>query len=305
MKNAPPYVGGYMVLVLFLGPTAFLSAAITQSTFTEVVRTVDVLPETGAQARPAQVSDLFKTPERARTGINSRAELTAPDRTLTRIGATSVFYFREDGRSIHLEEGSVLLQAPKGRRGQQITTAGATAGVSGTTIIVAATPNGGFKMVVLEGKGRVSLPNGRSRRLRAGQMIYVLPGQPAFGPVLDINLATLVAGSTLVGGFTRQLPSMPLIERAIKEQQRDMAKGRLADAQIASLSNRAPLDDVATQTGAAPIQVAPFTSDEGAQLFPLGGGQVGFVSSGIQSVMPVVIPAPLGRSGQGPFVPTR
>src|SRR5437762_1694245 len=96
--------------------------------------------------------------------------------------------------------------------------AGASAAVLGTTLMVAATANGGLKVIVLEGQGRVTLPNGKRVNLNAGQMVLVLPGGGGFSDVLDINLATLVSGSLLVKGFSRELPSVAKIDTAIKKQ---------------------------------------------------------------------------------------
>ncbi len=74
--------------------TALLGAApLTQSTFTEVVHDVNVVAEPSKTATPARVNELFQTPNLVRTGGDSRAELTAPDQTITRIGANTVFSF--------------------------------------------------------------------------------------------------------------------------------------------------------------------------------------------------------------------
>ncbi len=146
-------------------------------------------------AQPAAVNELVKAPDLVRTGPESRAELTAPDQTITRIGANTVFSFEPAGRNIDLQQGSILFHSPAGKGGGSIRSGGASAAVLGTTIIVVATPTGGFKVIVLEGRGRVTSPNGKSIALNAGQMILVLPGQSGFGPKLDINLAKLVGGS--------------------------------------------------------------------------------------------------------------
>jgi hypothetical protein len=215
---------------------ALLQAApLNESTFTDLVRTVDVLQQPAKNAAPAKLNEVVKAPDLVRTGPNSRAELTAPDQTLTRIGANTVFSFAPTGREINLEQGSVLFHSPSGRGGGAIRSGGASAAVSGTTLIVATTPvtkpgeKNGFKVILLEGTGRVTLANGRFRTLKAGQMIFVLPNHSDFGPLLTINLPRLVAGSTLVHGFTRELPSMPLIEIAIQKQQASLNNGQLTD----------------------------------------------------------------------------
>jgi hypothetical protein len=224
-----------------LGLTPWLSAApLTQSIFTEVVHDVNVVAQPGNASAPAQVKELFKSPDLVRTGSDSRAELTAPDRTITRVGANTVFSFKPAGRDINLEQGSLLFHSPSGKGGGTIKSGGASAAVLGTTLIVATTPvtaptvKNGFKVIVLEGRGRVTLQSGKYRVLKAGQMVFVLPGQSDFGPVLDINLARLVAGSRLVNGFSHELPSLPRIDGAIRKQRRELSKGRAEDTGVSA-----------------------------------------------------------------------
>ena len=251
---------GILLTLLLAHPLLSKGAALTESTFTEVVREVNVLAD---QTRAARLNDLFRAPDRAQTGVDSRAELTAPDKTITRIGSTTVFSFRQNGQEVLLDKGSILFNSPPGRGKRTIRTAGASAGVLGTTMAVAATADGGFKVILLEGRGLVTLPNGRSRTLRAGQMVYILPGQPDFGPVLDIDLATLVAGSTLVNGFSQPLPSAGKIQQAIADQRRLIARGGSVPTGIEAdqfvLSRKGVEDDVEqVDEVSQAIAVAPF-----------------------------------------------
>ena len=206
-----------------------LAAPLTESTFTEIVKDVNVVAATTKTAQPAAVNELIKAPDLVRTGPQSRAELTAADQTITRVGANTVFSFEPTGRDINLEKGSVLFHSPAGKGGGSIRSGGAAAAVLGTTLIVSSTGDGGFKVILLEGKGTVTLPNGKTTTLKAGQLVFVLPGQTDFGPVLDINLAKLVAGSQLVNGFAHPLPSAPLIQKAVDNQMAAIARGSVED----------------------------------------------------------------------------
>ena len=219
------------------------AAALKESTFTQVVNDVSVITLPAQAAKTARVNDLVQAPEVVRTGAKSRAELKAPDQTLTRVGANSVFSFEGAGRDMKLEQGSVLFHSPKGKGGGTIKTGGASAAVLGTTVIVAATRDGGFKTIILEGRGRVTLANGKSVDLQAGQLVFVLPGGKDFGPVLTINLGKLVAGSNLVRGFKGDLPSFGEIERAIAAQDRRIAKGNAEDTNYL-VGDSATRDDV-------------------------------------------------------------
>ena len=214
------------ILCLFLAIQVGLAENLTESTFTEVIQEVNILSTSG-DAAPAKVSDLFKAPQRVRTGPQSRAELTAPDKTITRVGANTVFSFADNGRSINLEKGNLLFHAPKGLGGGTIRSGGASAAVLGTTIIVSATEKGGFKFIILEGKGTATLPNGHSVTLKAGQLVFILPGDRGFSKVMNINLSQLVKGAQLISGFGHQLSSLGLIELAINQQTKDLSKGRL------------------------------------------------------------------------------
>ena len=189
-------------------------ASLTHSTITEVVKDVSVIkPATKAQ-KAAQVRDVFATPDILRTGAASRAEMVAEDQTVTRVGANSLFSFEPEKREINLQRGSVLFNSPTGKGGGTIKTAAATASVLGTTLIVVTTRNGGFKVLMLEGRGKVTPQRGRSQTLNAGQMTFILPGQ-GLGPVYNFQLREQVVASRLIGGFKRPLPSMPKIETAV------------------------------------------------------------------------------------------
>jgi hypothetical protein len=184
----------------------------------------------------------FKSPDFLQTGRQSRARLMAKDGTITRVGANTLFSFEETDRTINLKSGSLLFHSPSGRGGGRIVTASATASVVGTTIIVSATEDGGFKLLVLEGVAQVTFPNGDIRILEAGQMTFILPsesgamvqdgdgsttpsGEP--GPVFNFDLARLINVSRLLNGFSETLPSFPLIEQMIKRQQSRLASGDL------------------------------------------------------------------------------
>ena len=205
------------------------AAPLESSTFTEVIRDVNILPATSDSTVPAHLNDVLKAPDRVRTGPMSRAELTAPDQTITRVGANTIFSFNGKNRTLNLEQGSLLFHAPKGIGGGIIKSGGAAAAVLGTTMIVVATPTGGFKVLFLEGHGLVTLPGGQSLKLRAGELVFVLPGKAGFSPRYYFNLEKLAASSGLLNGFPDELSSLPLINKAIARQQDALAFGNLSD----------------------------------------------------------------------------
>ena len=221
-----------LLSLMMLAALPLRGADLTESKFSQVVKDVKVVARQTETVAPAKVDDVFKSPDLIRTGADSLAELIAPDKTITRVGANTVFSFEKAGRAINLEQGSVLFHSPKGKGGGTIKTKGASAAVLGTTIVVTATAGGGFKAIVLEGRGQITLPNGNFRILTAGQVTFVLPGSQRFGPQLNINLSKLVESSRLVKGFESELPSLPVIQAAIERQLTLLTSGKAEDTHL-------------------------------------------------------------------------
>jgi len=240
--------------MLLLGALSLSAADLRESTLVQVVNEVKIAPPQVAE-KDAKVNDTVRAPERVRTGAKSRAELKAPDNTLTRLGANTVFSFEQNGRVMNLERGSVLFHSPAGRGGGTIKSAGASAAVLGTTLIVAAMPDGGFKCILLEGKGTITLPNGRMRRLEAGDEVIVPTGAQDFGPVFKIDLGKLVEGSQLVNGFAAPLPTLGDIRNEIAKQNIAIVSGTYEETgvmigSVATLANDPKALDPLLEQGA-------------------------------------------------------
>jgi hypothetical protein len=274
-----------------LGTSLFAAAPLTESTFTEIVKEVNVVDASTKSATPAKLSELFKAPNLVRTGRDSRTELTAPDETITRVGANSVFSFEPMGRTLQLEQGNVLFHSPKGKGGGTIKSHGISAAVLGTTLIVSATADGGIKVILLEGSGSITLDNGRKVTLRAGQMVYLQPGGKTFSAVLDINLQLLVENSNLVNGFAHPLPSLTQIQSAIGVQRKALASGKAVDTHLAAdnfakssaTGNGFQTVSVGTYQSAVPVPLQPAQFGVVAQSDAPGStGGRGFASFGFR-----------------------
>ena len=88
-------------LVLLLGSATvlFLTAAQKkEARVSQAVRDVNLLAP-GTTDRPAHLNENITDGSAVHTGVASRAELTFPDLTITRIGANSIFSFEEHGAS--------------------------------------------------------------------------------------------------------------------------------------------------------------------------------------------------------------
>ncbi len=234
-----------IILAALAGPSATWGAAAAASsplpfnkaTVSEAVGDVTMQDVSAGPAKqPVKANDEFNAPNMLYTGTKSRAQLTAADGTVARVGSNSIFSFEPNSRSINLKQGSVLFNSPSGKGGGTISTNSATATVLGTTLIVTATSDGGFKVMMMEGSGDVKLPDGSTVHLTAGQMTFIMPGAlkpdgtretPKAGPVVNFDLAKQQAGSDLVHGFTLVLPSQDKLDSATSDQQAKIANGDL------------------------------------------------------------------------------
>ncbi|MEJ0089598.1 MAG: FecR family protein [Limisphaerales bacterium] len=234
MKKLP--VRSWIITLLAVAATTH-AADFKQSKVTEVVNQVDIISAADQAQKAATVNDLFKIPDILRTGPASRAELVAPDETVTRVGANTIFSFDPASRTIDLKQGSLLFHSPHGKGGGSIHTGSATASVLGSTLIVCATPNGGFKVICLEDDAQIKLVNGLKQQLSPGQMTYILPGGKQLAPVIMFRLDDLVGQSLLVKGFVHPLPSMPLLLNEVDKQTKLIKSGKATDTGLLAGNN--------------------------------------------------------------------
>ena len=211
-----------------------IAGPLTSAEVTKVINRVSVIdPAKGNH--PAVLRDVIKDNLALQTGARSRSELLFQDNTLTRIGAETFFSFKTGTRDLTLEKGSMLLQVPKGLGGATIHTAAVTAAITGTTIMMEYSPGQYLKVLVLEGSLRLSRNGsfGDSLVLHPGKMVIMRPDAKKIPDPIDIDLAEIVRTSTLVNFPGSQvLPSMPLIQAAITDQAKAVAKGTLVPTNL-------------------------------------------------------------------------
>ena len=208
--------------------TSASAAQLQEARVTQVVNDVKLLLQQGAP-RTAVVSDLVGRGNAVRTGTQSRSELTFADLTITRLGANTIFSFKEGTREMNLIDGAILFQVPKGSGGATIRTVGVTAAITGTTGIgefhpaTTSHPQPFSKWLCLEGTFHLYLPNGQSVEVGPGKMVTT-DGQ-SFSKVLTFDIAKLVNTSLFFTGFDQPLASMNLI---MLESQNQTASSLLA-----------------------------------------------------------------------------
>jgi len=210
------------------------AAQLQEARVTQVVNDVKLLLEQAAP-RPATTSDLVRHGTAIRTGTQSRSELTFADLTITRLGANTIFSFKEGTREMNLIDGAILFQVPKGSGGATIRTVGVTAAITGTTGIAEFHPATSShpqlsKWLCLEGTFHLYLPNGQSVELGPGKMVTA--DGKSFSKVSTFDIAKLVSTSLFFTGFDQPLASMNLIMLESQNQ--------LAGSLLASTTN--PLD---------------------------------------------------------------
>ena len=198
------------------------AGALTEAKVTKIINDVRVAdPARGTH--PAALEETIKDQIVLKTGVKSRSELRFQDATLTRLGPETSFSFKAGTRDISLEQGTMLLQVPKGIGGAKIRTAAVTAAITGTTIMMEYRPNRSIKVLVLEGSLRLSV-NGRfgdSLLLLPGKMVIMPPDAKHIPEPVSVDLAKVVKTSALVKmdkSKAAPLPSMAMIDHEIATQ---------------------------------------------------------------------------------------
>ena len=183
-----------------------------------------------AAPRPAAVNDDVHEGMAVRTGTDSRAELTFIDKTLTRLGADTVFSLGSSARTYDLGGGAILIYAPKNLGPVRVNTSAVTAAVTGFTAMFEFHPNSWSKFIILEGEGTLTLKNhpGESCRLHAGQMMIIPPHPRKCPEVVNIDLNKLIKTAKLITKFP-PLPSLGIILAEAESQQASPPSSGLVD----------------------------------------------------------------------------
>ena len=215
MKSPRLILGGFAAGFIVV---AALAETPKEARVTQIIREVKILPA-DADERDALVDDKVAEDTGVRTGGDSRSELTFADLTITRLGANTIFSFNKAGRTVNLDSGSVLLRVPKNSGGGTIRNNVVTVAITGTTVILETTPDGGSRLITLEGEARLSFTNNPKQveRVRAAQMLDVPAGATTLPKPVNINLNEFMRTHPLIVDF-QPLPSLPLINAVAKRQ---------------------------------------------------------------------------------------
>lgn len=185
---------------------------------TRVIKDVKILQ--GQTARAAVVNDQIPTSAVVRTAAGSRAEFVSTGQMVTRLASKTFLSMSGDAGYLALNQGAVLVQAPRASRTARIRAGAATIDFGGATGIIERFGGTYVKILVLQGKARVFLPArvGESVLVTAGQLLIAKPGATSLPEPVDFDIAHLYETSLLTNADFRPLPSQPRIEQAIQEQ---------------------------------------------------------------------------------------
>jgi FecR protein len=206
-----------MCVCLFLIATALFATGAQQqeARVSQIIQDVRLLEAHGAP-RPAAVNDAVTQQMGVRTGVESRAELTFTDLTLTRLGANTIFSFSRGARELDLTSGTVLLEVPPDKPAVKINTSAVTAAVTGGTALLSTGPP--MKFMVLEGVGTF-YPIGHPEKavtVRGGEMMLMTADGHVTRPE-KFNVKLVMETSPLIKDFP-PLANLPLIVAVMNQQ---------------------------------------------------------------------------------------
>jgi hypothetical protein len=214
---------------LFLVGAALMATAAPQqqqqARVSQIIQDVRLLEAQGAP-RPAAVNDTVTQQMGVRTGVESRAELTFADLTITRLGANTIFSFSRGARELELTSGAILLEVPPNQPAVKVSTSAITAAVTGGTALLSTGPP--TKFMVLEGIGTF-YPIGHPEKamtVHGGEMMMMTVDGRVTKPE-KFNVKLVMETSRLVQDFP-PLANLPLIV-AVMDQQ--IAAQQLASSQ--------------------------------------------------------------------------
>src|ERR1044072_2857974 len=230
---------GLITLFWLVGAVPFVTAdQLQQARVSQVIQDVRVL-ETHGAPRAAAVNDKVTQGMGVRTGVESRAELTFTDLSITRLGVNTVFSFKQGARELDLTSGAVLLQIPPEAPAVKVSTSAVTAAITGGTALFATGPP--TKFMVLEGIGTF-FPAGHPERaatINGGEMMTMMAdGRMTKPEKFDVKL--VLKTSRLIKDFP-PLENMPLVMAVVDLQ--------LAEQQLAGLNSQALARDLVDVIG--------------------------------------------------------
>ena len=212
---------GFLLAIILMAGSPVL-AADTAATVTEAVNDVSHGTSQTAATEQAKVGTTLQDGEYLKTGVKSRAELELANKTVTRLGANTIFNYSSTSNEIDLQAGTILFSKPKDASPMTIKSASVTAAVVGTTGFVQARPHGGFLFGLIEGHATLTI-DGTTYNITAGEILTFSPGKPP--QVYSFNVPALLKTAPLITRFNHQLPNQLYIDKEVAEYDDLVARG--------------------------------------------------------------------------------
>ena len=152
------------------------------------------------------------------TNEQAKLELVAEGGEILRFGSKTVAVLPAE-RALRLKAGSALLYLPADAAPISFSTPVCGAEFSGSgALLLEVTGNGGFKAIGLSGEPMITLAGKAERIVQPGHLTFVLENPSKFGPILDVDLLTLISTSNLVSGFNEPLACNAELIRSMLSQ---------------------------------------------------------------------------------------
>ena len=192
---------------------------------------------------------------RPRSGL----ETLSSGRSL-RFGAGTIFTVKED--RIDLHEGSLLYRSRKMESTLVVKGPEAEVTLGGMgTLMLQVEPNGGFRLVALLGRIRITDGNAKlARDLLPGELLFVKPGGLGFGDVVHVSLKKLSHTSFLISGFKNLSSFARSLAAVIKAQEESIGKRFKAEVGEARGTNTFEVIPIKPDSGNAGAGSAPIVT---------------------------------------------
>ncbi|MDG1326032.1 MAG: hypothetical protein P8P49_09715 [Opitutales bacterium] len=142
-------------------------------------------------------------------------------------------------KSIHLHEGSIMIQSRK--IGNKVTIEGpeAVLSISGSgTCMVEVETNGGLKILCVLGRIILGLDSKSSAgELLAGELVFLKPGNAGLADKINVNLAKVVDTSFLLSGFQNSSSFSRSLSTVVRAQEESIGKTYNAEVGDAKEAN--------------------------------------------------------------------
>ena len=203
----------------------------------------------------AILNDKIESDSQVGTGEQSMCEISLDDKSITRIGANSMFSFVRKERLVKCDKGTFLVSKDPETETITVTTGSVTAAISGSTVVLDVKDDATHIAVAETTKGViVTDKNGKSMTLQSGEGISATPNGMTSSSPKSVDVKDLISSSPL---FTEKgLPPLAndaLIKGVASAQETAKAQGISFASEIndivANRTSTANVPDIDTAAG--------------------------------------------------------